>query len=440
MAMVYPIRYFLCDALRAIDYIETREELDFEKIGATGTSGGGTMTAMIMAYDKRIKAASPSCFLTTRREYYPSGGVQDAEQIWVEGTKNNFDHYELISCFCPRPLLILAPKSDFFPLEGTEKLYKKEKEFYKLMGQEENIRMFTDDCEHKYTLNAAAKSVEFYSEIFLNKKIDVKPEDLGSLDNGELYSTKSGQVIKDFSDAKIIYEENLYDYNNAKVKTIDEKREFLTSKVFDGREVTKFYLKKFETPDSDNLLVERYMWYSQADMPCYAVKFTKKDIPDAKLPYKIYLFENGTDDIVRYEDEIKNTCDKGFAALIVDLSAMGKCEPNRLHLGRGVKDDLGTNEKLSRDLFFLGDSLCALRAYDLMRTIKLIREEFNTSDITIKSFGKASVYARIAEILDKTVKTEFIDEISVQDLITNKYYDIYNIAGMVMPKLGIYLK
>ena len=94
----YPIRYFICDAMRAIDYIETREELDSEKIGATGTSGGGTMTSLIMAYDKRIKAATPSCFLTTRREYYPSGGVQDAEQIWVGGTKENFDHYDFFWC------------------------------------------------------------------------------------------------------------------------------------------------------------------------------------------------------------------------------------------------------------------------------------------------------------------------------------------------------
>ncbi len=436
----YPIRYFICDAMRAIDYIETREELDSEKIGATGTSGGGTMTSLIMAYDKRIKAATPSCFLTTRREYYPSGGVQDAEQIWVGGTKENFDHYELISCFCPRPLLILAAKSDFFPLEGTEKIYNKGKEFYKLFGCEENIRMFTDDCEHKYTLNAAAKSVEFYTEIFLNKKVTIEAKDLGSLDNGELYSTKSGQVIKDFSDALIIYEENLKDYNNAKVKTIEEKREFLNSKVFNGREDTKFYLKKFETPDADNLLVERYMWYSQPDMPCYGVKFTDKDNHNENSPYKIYLFENGTDDIEKFEKEIKDTCQKGMVSFVVDLSSMGKCETNRLHLERTPKEDLGTEEKLSRDLFFLGDSLCALRSYDLIRTINLLNEEFKVSQISLFCDGKASVYGRILEILDDSIKTEFHNEVTVEDIITNKYYDKNNIAGMVMPELGLYLK
>lgn len=436
----YPVRYFLCDAMRAIDYIETREELDSERIGATGTSGGGTMTSLIMAYDTRIKAATPSCFLTTRREYYPSGGVQDAEQIWVGGTKENFDHYELISCFCPKPLLILAAKSDFFPLEGTEKIYNKGKEFYKLFGCEENIRMFIDDCDHRYTLDAAAKSVEFYLEVFLNKKVTVEPEDLGSLENGELYSTRSGLIIKDFSDAKIIFEENLNDYNNAKIKTKEEKREFLNSKVFNGREDAKFYLKKFETPDADNLLVERYMWYSQKDMPCYGVKFTDKDNKNESKPYKIFLLENGTDDIEKFEKEIKDTCQKGSSAFVVDLAGMGKCETNRLHLERSPKENLGAEEKLSRDLFFLGDSLCALRTYDLTRTIKLLKEEFKVSQISLFCDGKASVYGRILEILDDSIKTEFHNEVTVEDIITNKYYDKNNIAGMVMPELGLYLK
>ncbi len=436
----YPVRYFLCDAMRAIDYIETREELDSEKIGATGTSGGGTMTSVLMAYDKRIKAATPSCFLTTRRAYYPSGGVQDAEQIWVGGTKENFDHYELISCFCPRPLLLLAAKSDFFPLEGTEKLYEKEKEFYKLLGCEENIRMFTSDSDHCYTLIAAAKSVEFYLEIFLNKKVTIEPEDLGFLDNGELNCTKSGQIIKDFSDAKIIFEENLNDYNNVKIKTKQEKREFLNSKVFNGRVDTKFYPKKLLTYDVDNLCVENYLWYSQPDMPCYGVKFTAKDCSNENLKYKIYLFENGTDDIKKYEKEIKDACTKGFVCFVVDLSGMGKCEIYPLHINRGVKTDYGAEEKLSRDLFFLGDSLCALRSYDLIRTIKLLKEEFKASDISLFCEGKVSVLGRILEILDESIETKYLSEVSVEDIITNKYYDKYNIAGMIMPELGLYLK
>lgn len=436
----YPIRYFLCDAMRAIDYLETREEIDGEKIGATGTSGGGTMTAMLMAYDDRVKAASPSCFLTSRREYYYAGGTQDSEQIWVAGTKNCFDHYELISCFCPKPLLILAANSDFFPLEGTEKIYKKGREFYKLMGCEDNLRMFVDECEHKYTLNAAAKSAEFFSEVFLNKKVSIQNSDYGILNDEELWSTKTGQVVKEFPDAKTIFHENLKNYIEASVKTKEEKQYFFTEKVYNNRKETEFYLKKFETPDTGDLSVERYMWYTQPNMPCYGVKFTSKINIGRQIPIKICLFENGTDDIEKYERNIRNICEEGYVAFVVDLSATGKCEPYDLNAGRETRGNLGVIERLSKDLFFLDDSLCALKTYDLLQTIRLIREEFHQSEITVYGVGKACVFVRIAEILEEEIKTEFQDEISIHDIVTNKYYDNYNISSIIMPKLALYLK
>ena len=55
-------RYFIHDAMRAIDVLCTREEVDRSRIGVTGNSGGGTQTSMMMICDDRVAAAAPGTF------------------------------------------------------------------------------------------------------------------------------------------------------------------------------------------------------------------------------------------------------------------------------------------------------------------------------------------------------------------------------------------
>ena len=56
-------RYEIWDGMRAIDYLQSRQDIDPEKIGCSGISGGGTQTAYLMALDPRIKAAAPGCYI-----------------------------------------------------------------------------------------------------------------------------------------------------------------------------------------------------------------------------------------------------------------------------------------------------------------------------------------------------------------------------------------
>ena len=55
-------RYFVWDAKRSIDYLVSRPEVDPERIGAAGCSGGGALTTFIGALDSRLKAVVPACF------------------------------------------------------------------------------------------------------------------------------------------------------------------------------------------------------------------------------------------------------------------------------------------------------------------------------------------------------------------------------------------
>ncbi|MBN2410472.1 acetylxylan esterase, partial [candidate division KSB1 bacterium] len=67
-------RYWIWDGMRAIDYLLTRKEVDPERIGVTGLSGGGTQTAYIAAFDDRVKAASPAGYICGFRRLLESIG------------------------------------------------------------------------------------------------------------------------------------------------------------------------------------------------------------------------------------------------------------------------------------------------------------------------------------------------------------------------------
>ena len=49
------------NAIRALDYLETRKEVDPERIAVTGISGGGAITWYTAAVDERVKVAAPVC-------------------------------------------------------------------------------------------------------------------------------------------------------------------------------------------------------------------------------------------------------------------------------------------------------------------------------------------------------------------------------------------
>src|SRR5881628_1411813 len=55
-------RYYIWDAKRSIDYLVSRPEVDPERLGAAGCSGGGALTTFIGALDPRLKVVIPSCF------------------------------------------------------------------------------------------------------------------------------------------------------------------------------------------------------------------------------------------------------------------------------------------------------------------------------------------------------------------------------------------
>jgi cephalosporin-C deacetylase-like acetyl esterase len=125
-------RYFAWDGMRAVDYLVSRPEVDAEKIGAFGCSGGGAMTALLGAADKRVKAVATACYLTTMEELLPSVGAQDAEQSTPGFIASGFDFADWVELAAPRAYAMVGTVSDMFPWKGFLQTAQEARRFYSL--------------------------------------------------------------------------------------------------------------------------------------------------------------------------------------------------------------------------------------------------------------------------------------------------------------------
>src|SRR6476646_7662437 len=103
------------DGIRGIDYLLTRAEVDQERIGCCGQSGGGTLTQFLAALDSRIKVAVVSEGNTENLAHAnvePPGSADDAEQNIVPALAHGIDRADLLYAFAPKPLLVTVTLHD----------------------------------------------------------------------------------------------------------------------------------------------------------------------------------------------------------------------------------------------------------------------------------------------------------------------------------------
>lgn len=113
------LRVRLWDAMRMLDYLETRPDVDAKRLGVMGNSGGGTMAAMLAAFDDRIAAAAPASYISSLRRVVDACGPQDSEQLVFGQLDWGLNHLGLLLLRAPTPTLVNASHDDFFPFDGT---------------------------------------------------------------------------------------------------------------------------------------------------------------------------------------------------------------------------------------------------------------------------------------------------------------------------------
>ena len=140
--------YRIWDAIRAIDYLQSRTDIDPGRIGMTGCSGGGTLTSYVMALDERVMCAAPACYLTTFTRLLETIGPQDAEQNIFGQISLGIDHPDYVIMRAPKPTLISSTTSDFFDISGSWDNFRQSKSIYTRLGFPERVDLVEAEGTH----------------------------------------------------------------------------------------------------------------------------------------------------------------------------------------------------------------------------------------------------------------------------------------------------
>lgn len=428
-------RYFLHDSMRALDYMRSRPEIDPDKIGVTGNSGGGTQSSLMMLADPRLAAAAPGTFIMNRQTYMYTGGAQDAEQIWPGFTAAGFDHEDILLGMCPKPVRVLAVTYDFFPIEGTRRTVERCKRIWKLFGRQADIDLAEDASVHSYTPGLAHAATEFFCKHLLGRKPARKEWPVSVVEPSRLWCTKSGQVVGEIEGARVVLDEN-----RDRLAAIQARRSraralsWLRRRVFANRKPCPQNPRFVSDWEVDGIFVEAAFWWSQQGLLNEGLFFRDAARKREPLPVTIAVWDGGWTKLEPHWEWIRGQCRAGRVVMVLETSGVGALTPHPLNWA-SPNAFYGVIHKLSDDLFWLDDDLAALRTFDVIRAMDLVREcpSLSASDMHLYGHGRQGVYAQLAAAIDRRAKAvEIVGGIgSYADFVRARDYDHHDVKAFV---------
>ena len=235
-------QFQLWDGMRAIDVLESREDIKGPQYGVMGISGGGTMTSYLMAFDDRVGAACPAGFLSNMRSVCNSCGPQDAEQNVYGQLGFGLNHLGYILLRAPSPVLMNATHQDFFPIGGAIETAMRAENVYRTLGAEGKFRLFDVPGPHHWYESEKSVGLSWMRrwllddetawpvDLVADKRLDVGFEyakvDCATADfvNPNGHVSEKGRVTPDGYAIKLPGSRSTYDFVRDELRRLDGER------------------------------------------------------------------------------------------------------------------------------------------------------------------------------------------------------------------------
>ncbi len=420
-------RYFIWDGIRGIDYLVSRKEVDPERIGVTGISGGGTLTAYISAIDERVKASAPTCYITGFRRLLESIGAQDAEQNIYHAVKEGITHADFLVSRAPKPTLMVTTTRDFFSIQGARETYDEVLNAYKVFGKGNDMGMVEDDADHTLSPKNNIATCAFFQKYF---KIagDPVPGVIRTLSPEELYVTPEGQL------SPFIGGETVFSLNKMETrKLIDNiavsrkngnvhlEKVLLNAKELSGftdppAVVKSVFRGRYQR---DGYCVEMYALQGNGNYVIPLLLF----IPDTGNGFTpvIYLHPQGKIADAAPGGRIEQLVRKGFMVAAADVLGTGEVAPERPLYGSAGISPLFFNSVLT------GKSIVGVQAGDVGSVVNFLkgRKDINQNNIVAMAFDEMCPTLLHAAALNRTIRSIALigSPVSYRSIVMNKFYN-----------------
>jgi len=391
------------DGMRGIDYLQLRPEVDPNRIGCTGNSGGGTQTSYLMALDDRIIAAAPSCYITNFYERILDLGAQDAEQNIYGQLAFGMDHADYLMMRAPVPILICAATRDFFDIRGTWDSFRYAKRLYTRLGFAERVDLLENDAGHNYNRQAREGVVRWMSRWL--RKIDepITEPDIKLLSEKEIQCTPNGQVMllegaRSTYDLNRDFEKELAKRRKKLWKTIAHKDLLNQVREIAGirelNELPKPKVQELDVIERKGYRVKKMILKPEDGIYLPALMFVPAQKPTRGTV--LYVHEKGKSADAAPGGPIERLVKAGKVVLAVDLRGTGETQQTNQ---RYFKPYAGTDGQDVYTAYLLGCSYVGMRAEDVLVCANFLRQQ-RAGRVELIAVGNVSVPALHAAALE----------------------------------------
>jgi len=146
----------------ALDYLETRPEVDAGRIGCLGHGLGGAQAVFAASLEPRIKAAAASSGVSTYAALL-RGNILQPLAFYVPGLLTWGEVPEIVSMIAPRPFLIIGGKNDpDFPADGREAVYWAAHQLYQRLGAAEALERAVFEGGEEFSPERRARAYNWF--------------------------------------------------------------------------------------------------------------------------------------------------------------------------------------------------------------------------------------------------------------------------------------
>ena len=411
-------QFRIWDGIRACDYLASRPEVDPDRLGVTGLSGGGTLSSYLNALDARYAAGAPAGFLSTVRDVFDNCGPQDAEQVIFGQLKYGFNHLGIVALRAPSAVMLVTSHADFFPYMGSVSTFEDAKKIYSMLGVPDRVELMETAGPHHWyesTRHAAFWWIRRWAaddkstwprDRAALRRMDMAFDSYSAENSGLAFEepavrnvTATGFTLDlpgSRSVSDVMRDELVRIDSGRSAPTVDGVRSAAGVKRLSDLTVTPVARK--ETAAADGKVVRVLLSRDDDLVPIPVVAF----LPAAAKGAPVLLFTDGARKTL--DAEAKRLIAEGRAVAVAEMRGFGET-------AKGGKSNFygaaRADEEMAMLSFAIGENLVARRAEDVAIAARYFAAMTGVDRVSLSASGAAVIPAAHAYFLERGVFSSF---------------------------------
>lgn len=402
------LNFMVWDAIRSIDYLVSRPEVDPEKISMTGSSGGGMLTTYLLPFEDRIAVSIPVTNPNTWSYRVHANLATDHEQVFFGAFANSIDpRGDPLFTHAPKPLLLNTTTDDNLnPPRGVWDLSTWLYKAYSAHGAPEKFSTTMVKAGHDYNREQRELTYAWMLRWMGNNSSDFweedtpieNAEDLWAASGGSIFnesgSTNTHDLVLDYLSenrpewGEITTGEHLEDHKIKMKSLIDKVLHINLNDAY-----LDFVLEEEQSKGSIN--IRSFLLEPEAGIQLPGI-LLESNVKSSNQDIILYINEKGKSGIINDIEVVQELLTRGYRICAVDLRGTGETSPD-------MADRLWD--------FLAGEPIFAQRVGDILTVIKWLKEsEVAAQNIRIWGTGMSALHAAFAGVLTENISGFVFEE------------------------------